>query len=299
MTQIPRTGAAAWLPPVIVGALFMVVNSTVGALDAVIVRFVAVDVHPFGIVFFRNLFSLLFLAFFLPRIGPNPFRSSMWPVHFLRAVLKLAALIAYFYAVTLLPLSVAITVAFTTPLFVSLGSMLFLGERPRPLRLLALAAGFTGVYIVLRPDTVPVGMGALLALGAAIGLAGVALLMKVSSSREPALRIVLFNLLVTVPVAFLLCLPVWSTPSPFSLLLLAIQGAGGLAAQFAFARAMKLADASLLILVDFIRLPLAVFLGLTLFNEPVEIEIFLGGGIILAALLLLLSHERRADPRAS
>ena len=140
MTQIPRTGAAAWLPPVIAGALFMAVNSTVGALDAVIVRFVAADVHPFGIVFFRNLFSLLFLAFFLPRIGPNPFRSSMWPVHFLRAVLKLAALIAYFYAVTLLPLSVAITVAFTTPLFVSLGSMLFLGERPRLLRLLALAA---------------------------------------------------------------------------------------------------------------------------------------------------------------
>jgi drug/metabolite transporter (DMT)-like permease len=143
-------------------------------------------------------------------------------------------------------------------------------------------------------------MGALLALGAAIGLAGVALLMKVSSSREPALRIVLFNLLVTVLVAFLLCLPVWSTPSPFSLLLLAIQGAGGLAAQFAFARAMKLADASLLlILVDFIRLPLAVFLGLTLFNEPVEMEIFLGGGIILAALLLLLRHERRADPQTS
>jgi drug/metabolite transporter (DMT)-like permease len=159
VTQIPRTGAAAWLPPVIAGALFMAVNSTVGALDAVIVRFVAVDVHPFGIVFFRNLFSLLFLAFFLPRIGPNPFRSSMWPVHCLRAVLKLAALIAYFYAVTLLPLSVAITVAFTTPLFVSLGSMLFLGEQPRPLRLLALAAGFTGVYIVLRPDTVPFGMG--------------------------------------------------------------------------------------------------------------------------------------------
>jgi drug/metabolite transporter (DMT)-like permease len=127
----------------------------------------------------------------------------------------------------------------------------------------------------------------------------VALLMKVSSSREPALRIVLFNLLVTVPVAFLLCLPVWSTPSPFSLLLLAIQGAGGLAAQFAFARAMKLADASLLILVDFIRLPLAVFLGLTLFDEPVEIEIFLGGGIILAALLLLLRHEQRVDLRAS
>src|SRR3954469_12783068 len=161
-----------------------------GALDAVIVRYVAVDVHPFEIVFFRNLFSLVFLALFLSRIGPDPLRSSNWPVHAVRAVMKLAALIAYFQAVTLLPLSVAITVAFTTPLFVSLGSMMFLGERPRPLRLLALAAGFTGVCIVLRPDSASVGLGAVLALAAAIGLAGVAILMKVSSAREPALRIV-------------------------------------------------------------------------------------------------------------
>jgi len=249
-----------WLTPVIAGALFMTVNSTVGALDAVIVRYVAADVHPFMIVFFRNLFSLLFLTLFLPRMGPEPLRSSNWPIHVVRAVIKLAALIAYFQAVTLLPLSVAITVAFTTPLFVSLGSMMFLGERPRPLRMLSLAVGFTGVCIVLRPDSVPMGMGAVLGIAAAIGLAGVAILMKVSSAREPALRIVLFNFLVTVPAAFLICLPVWITPSLSSILLLAVQGAGGLAAQFAFARSMKLADASLLILVDFIRLSLAVCL---------------------------------------
>ena len=101
------------------------------------------------------------------------------------------------------------------------------------------------------------------------------------------------------PVAFLLCLPVWSTPSPFSLLLLSIQGAGGLAAQFAFTRAMKLADASLLILVDFIRLPLAVFLGLTLFNEPVEIEIFPGRGSSSqhSSCFFVMSKERTCGHR--
>jgi len=287
------------LPPVIAGALFMVLNSSVGALDAVIVRLVAPEVHTFEIVFFRNLFSLVFLSLFIRGAGPNLLRSAMWRMHVVRAVLKLAALIAYFYAVTMLPLSVAVAVAFTTPLFVSLGSVLFLGERPRPMRIVALIAGFIGVYIVLRPDAVPIGFGALLALLSAIGLAGVALLMKVSSSREPALKIVWFNLLVTVPVALLVCLPVWTTPSPLSLLLLALQGAGGLAAQLSFARAMKLADASLLILVDFIRLPLAIVLGLVLFGEPVEMEVLVGGSIILSALLLLLGRERGVPPPAA
>src|SRR3954471_17147238 len=96
--QISRAAGGVWLPPVIAGALLMAVNSTVGALDAVIVRYVAVDVHPFEIVFFRNLFSLVFLALFLSRIGPDPLRSSNWPVHAVRAVMKLAALIAYFQA---------------------------------------------------------------------------------------------------------------------------------------------------------------------------------------------------------
>jgi drug/metabolite transporter (DMT)-like permease len=277
----------------------MALNSAVGALDALIVRFVADTVHPFEIVFFRNLFSLLVLVPFISRIGSDLLRSGMWPTHLLRAALKLAALVAYFYAVTLLPLSVAIAIAFTTPLFVSLGSILLLKERARPLRILALAAGFGGIYVILRPESAPNGLGAVLAILAATGLAGVALLMKVSSSREPALRIVWFNLVVTVPLALLLCLPVWSTPSLIDVLLLAVQGAGGLAAQLAFARAMKLADASLLILVDFIRLPIAVALGLYVFGEPLEPEVLVGGGIILSSLILLLRHEKKAEAVSS
>ena len=295
----PKVGRSAVLPPVIAGALFMVMNSSVGAFDAVIVRLVAPEVHIFEIVFLRNLFSLLLLSLFVGRLGPNLLRSALWPTHAMRALLKLAALIAYFYAVTMLPLSVAVAVAFTTPLFVSLGSVLLLGERPRAMRMLALIAGFVGVYIVLRPDAVPISLGGFLALGSAIGLASVALLMKVSSSREPALKIVWLNLLVTVPVALLVCLPVWTMPSPVNLSLLAIQGAAGLAAQFSFARAMNLADASLLILVDFIRLPLAILLGLLFFGEPVEVEVLIGGGIILASLLLLIRRERSDPPPAA
>lgn len=290
------------MPRILVGAGLMLASSTVAVLDAVIVRVVAAEVHPFEIVFFRNFFSLLVLLPFLSASDRAFTANRLWIVHGSRATLKLGALTASFLAVTMLPLSVVTAVAFTTPLFVHLGSILFLGERARVSRICALVAGFVGVVVVLRPTEVPLGLGAVLALASALGLAAVVLLLKFSSERESALKIVWLNLVITVPVAFLLCLPVWTTPSLPTLGLLALQGVGGLLAQLAVTRAMRMSDASLLVMIDFIRLPLAVLLGLALFGEAVELAVLVGGGIILAAIVLLLNFERNAskngDPRA-
>jgi drug/metabolite transporter (DMT)-like permease len=73
---------------------------------------------------------------------------------------------------------------------------------------------------------------------------------------------------------------------------MAVQGAGGLLAQLAFAKAMRLADASLLVAVDFVRLPLAMAFGLALFGEPIEASVVIGGCIILGAVMTLFYRER-------
>ena len=74
-----------------------------------------------------------------------------------------------------------------------------------------------------------------------------------------------------------------------------LQGAGGLAAQLAVTSAMSRADASLLVAIDFIRLPLAVALGYVLFGEPVEYAVLVGGAIILLSLVVLFSREGRVS----
>ncbi len=139
------------------------------------------------------------------------------------------------------------------PLFVALGSVLFLGERFSVARVLSLVAGFAGILIVVRPGAATFQSGAAWALGSAVGLAIVALLMKVSAEREDPLSIALAEPARDGPRGFVMALPFWQTPSLFSLALMALQGIGGLFAQLSFARAMKLADASLLVIVDFIR----------------------------------------------
>lgn len=283
----------ASLPAVFAGALFMCLNSVVAAMDGVIVRIVAGDVHPIGIVFFRNLASLIALYVLVRRSKLTGDGSMYFSVHALRAVIKLLALVAAFVAVTEIPLASATAIAFTMPLFVALGSALFLGERLGAARLVSLLFGFIGVLIVVQPGAGTFHVGAVWALLSAVGLAIVALLMKVSAAREDPLRIAWLNLLVTVPVAFVIALPFWQTPSLVSLFLMTLQGIGGLAAQLSFARAMKLADASLLVVVDFVRLPIALAFGLVLFGEPIRPEVVIGGAAILGAILLLFHREGR------
>jgi drug/metabolite transporter (DMT)-like permease len=281
------------MPAILAGALFMAGNSLVSALDGVIVRLIAGEIHPLGIVFFRNLFSLLAIYAIFPRDKLHSDSYAFLPVHALRAVVKLLALFAGFMAVTQMPLSSATAIAFTMPLFVMLGSVLFLGEKFYGSRVAALVLGFAGVLIVLQPGAEVLDAGVAWALAGAIGLAAVALLMKVSAGREDPLRIAWLNLVITVPVALLIALPVWQTPSFYALGLMAVQGVGGLLAQLAFARAMKLADASLLVVVDFIRLPLALVFGLALFGEPIRSAVVIGATVIFLAILMLFHREGR------
>ena len=99
------------------------------------------------------------------------------------------------------------------------------------------------------------------------------------------------NLVISVPLGLAMTVPVWLTPSPLALGLMFLQGAGGLAAQLAVTSAMRRAEASLLVAIDFVRLPLAVVLGYLLFGEPVELAVVIGGAVILLSLVLLFSRE--------
>jgi drug/metabolite transporter (DMT)-like permease len=281
------------MPPIGIAAAFMAISALVQVLDSVIVRYLAQELHPFEILFFRNLFSLLALAPLLSAPDRSLKGKGLWLAHGSRAVLKLAAMACAFFAISLLPLSVFTAIAFTTPLFATLGAILLLDEPVRPVRLTALLLGFVGIIVVLRPDSIPLGTGAVLALASAVGFAAVMLVLKFSSGRESAPRIVWLNLVISAPLGLAMSFAVWSTPSLAQLGLMAVQGIGGLAAQLAVTSAMSRADASLLVAVDFVRLPLAIALGYTIFGEPVEFTVLVGGAIILCSLVLLFSRERR------
>lgn len=270
----------------------MLLVAVIGALDAVIVRLVSPSVHPFIIGFTRSLFG--FLAF-LPWILSHPhiLKSQFRFRHVLRAALKLASLVAFFAAYASSALADVTAIAFTTPIFVTLGAWFFLGELPRTLRVIAVVIGFTGVFVVLQPGQHSgVVSGLWLALLGAFLAALIQLILKPMSARDSTQTLVAWNLIITVPLAAIPAWLVWHMPSASEWALLALQGVMGALAMAMATRAFALADASLISPIDFLRLPLVAALAYWVFGQVSDITTWIGGAMIFVATLLMARSAR-------
>ncbi|MBD3625431.1 MAG: DMT family transporter [Rhodobacteraceae bacterium] len=281
----------------IIGVCLMLLVAALSAVDAVLVRMVSPDVHPFMIGFTRSLFGLMVV---LPLIlkRPNVLQSQYSGLHVLRAALKLASLIAFFAAFAMAPLADVTAIAFTAPIFVTLGAWLFLSERPQKARVVAVIAGFAGVVIVLRPgqhEGIPPGL--LFALLGALLTAVIQLILKPMSGRDSTDTLVAWNLIATVPIAALPALLVWTTPTPGQWGLLALQGAIGALNMGLVTRAFSLAEASLLVPFDFLRLPVVAMLAYLFFGELVPVQTYVGGVVIFAASLVMARTARTRRSR--
>lgn len=277
----------------VIGVLLMVLVAIIGAFDAVIVRRLSPDVHPFIIGFTRAFFGLLVI---LPWIiaRPSVLRSHFRFRHVLRAALKLASLIAFFAAFAVAPLADVTAIAFTAPIFVTIGAWAFLGERPRILRILAVIVGFVGVLFVLQPGGEGgVAPGLWLALLGALLTAVIQLILKPMSTVDSPRTLIAWNLIVTVPIAAIPAIAVWSTPELWQWGLLAVQGVLGALSMGLVTYAISLAEASLVVPIDFLRLPIVAALAYLFFGQGVPLETWIGGIAIFAATLLM-AHTARS-----
>lgn len=275
-----------------IGVGLMLTVAVFGALDAVIVRTVSPSVHPFIIGFTRSLFGLLaFLPWILAH--PESLRSHYRFRHVLRAALKLASLIAFFGAFASAPLADVTAIAFTAPIFVSIGAWIFLSEKPRTLRIVAVIIGFAGVFVVLQPgQQSAISTGLMLALLGAVLTAVIQLILKPMSGRDSTTTLVAWNLILTVPLAAVPASLVWKMPSTEEWLLLSVQGVMGALSMGMVTRAFALADASLLSPIDFLRLPLVALLAYLVFGQVAGLSTWIGGAMIFVTTVLMARSAR-------
>lgn len=266
-------------------ALMMSAAAVLNGIDAAIVRLL-VDVHPFVIGFFRALFGLLFV---MPMIVRRPaiLVSGYRATHAVRAALKLGGLLCFFVAFTLAPLADVTAIIFLSPILLAVGAWLFLGEKLGPMRVFAIAAGFSGALIIINPG----GSGALepallLALAGSALMALAQLVLKKMSQRDSTDTLVAWNLILTVPLALIPAILVWTTPSWTAFGLLIVQGVCGALNMALVTRAFSHADASFLAPFDFIRLPAVALIAFLLFGQVAGLSTWIGAGIIFAATLI-------------
>lgn len=279
------------------GALWILLSCACFSLIAIFVRHVSTGLHPFEIVFFRNLFGLAFMAPWFFTRGRVSLRTDRPLLHGFRALSGVGAMLCWFTAVTLMPLAEATALSFVAPLFATAGAVVFLGERVGVRRRIAIAIGFAGAMVILRPGAGAIVPPALLVLLGACFTATTMLLVKSLSRQDPPGTIVLYMGLLITPISAVPAVFVWVTPSVPELAWLIGIGLLGTIGHIALARAFAVADATAVMPVNFSRLIFAAILGYMFFDERPDRWTWAGAVVIFAATVFTAHREARLAKR--
>ncbi|HEV7368347.1 DMT family transporter [Arenibaculum sp.] len=273
------------------GALWMIVSAVLFAVLNLLIRVGAEHLHPFQIAFFRCAFSLAFLTPWLVRTGFGGMRTGRLRLYLTRCLTGLCAMLTWFLGLSLMPLGTAVTLGFTTPLFATVGAALFLGEVVRRRRWTATAIGFLGVVIVIRPTPETLSLAALLVLFSAVLNAATALQVKSLARTEPTTAMVTYMALFLTPMSLVPALFVWQWPSWPVLGLMVVLGGIATLGQLAVTRAFHAADASALMPLDYVKLPISALLGWFAFGEVLDAWTWVGAAVIAGSTLYIAHRE--------
>jgi len=205
-----------------------------------------------------------------------------WQV-LLRCLFSTVGFFASFYAFVHLPLAQAQAITFSRTLFVVVLAALLLHEAVGWRRWAAVAVGFVGVLVMTRPSSASFDLATLAALAASFFFALAIVTVKDLTRDHSTLTLVLWTNAFTTLVGLPFALGDWVTPGWLDLLLLLGLGLAGVGAQSCYVRALSHGEASVLGLVDYVRLPLAVVMGFALFAEQPDRLTLIGAAVVVGA----------------
>jgi S-adenosylmethionine uptake transporter len=275
------------------GVLWVFTTVFAFVVMAISVRHLSHRIEASEILFFRNLFSVVFTLPLVMAASGAIYRTQKLRFHGVRALLQFGAQFSWVYALPLLPLAEITALEFTVPLWSAPLAILFLGERVSSARWTATILGFVGVLVILRPGLAVVSPAALIVLAGCIGFASAGVIVKYLTRSDDPRIIVLYSNLFQLPVALGISLFVWVTPSWDDIPWIAAWGLAGLGAQHAMAQGLRRIDVTLATPIDFARLPLIALAGYALYDERVEVWVAVGALIIFASNY----HALRAESR--
>jgi len=294
---VNATTAGSTPTPFLRAAGLMLASTVSFGLMAVAIRFVSRSLSTPEIAFFRNLFGLLALLPLLWRGAPGVFRTRQLPRYFVRSAIGIGSMLCGFWAIGHLPLSQAISLSYSTPLFVTIFAAIWLGEVVRRRRWTAVLLGFVGVLVIVRPGTTGFSIGSLVAVSAAVLSSVVAIQIKQLSRIDPPDTIVFWTYVFWVPLSLVPAVFEWQWPQGIAWAWLAAIGVFGTGGQLLWTRALRLGEVSALTPIGFMQLPLVSVLAWLLFDEGIDRWTVLGAAIIFIANAYIAHREAMLSRR--
>jgi drug/metabolite transporter (DMT)-like permease len=258
------------------------------------------DLSVFQVMEVRSLFGFVFLLpIILMNGGLGTMRTTRPVAHVTRNLVHYLAQLGWFYALTLIPLSQLVSIEFTMPIWIAILAAIFLGERMTVWKITAIVLGLVGVVVIVRPAAGEINIGQLVSLIAAFGFGISITLVKSLTRTDSALKIIFWMIVVQSVAGLIPALAVWQWPSAMVWFWLAVVGFCGTFSHFCMARAMLYADATIVVPMDFLRVPLSAGIGWLLYSEQLDMFTLLGAALILAGNTLNLRSPAPAPARAT
>jgi drug/metabolite transporter (DMT)-like permease len=257
------------------------------------------ELNVFQIMEVRSIIGFLMLYPLIRMHGGFAAMKTSRPLqHIGRNLVHYAAQLGWFFALTLIPLGQVVSIEFTMPIWTAILAASFLGERMTVWKISAIVLGVVGVIIIVRPATGEINPGQLIALGAAVGFGISIAMMKSLTRTENALAIIFWMLVIQGAAGFFPALYVWIWPTTHAWGWMVVIAFCGTFSHYCMARAMLHADATVVLPMDFLRVPLTATAGWLIYSEQLDVFTVLGAVLILAGNLLNLRAPGSAPARA-
>jgi drug/metabolite transporter (DMT)-like permease len=253
---------------------------------AVAGREVSQWLDTFEIMTYRSLVGIVVLWVILTLTGQwrQVTRRSI-STHVVRNAAHFTGQNLWFYAMTSIPLAQVFALEFTSPIWVVLLSPLILGEPLTRLRLMSVLVGFVGILIVARPSPDTISPGLIAAASSAVFFALSVMYTRLLTRTETVLCIMFW--LTLMQAAFGIIFSAWDgdmvAPSAQTLPWLVLIGLAGLLAHYCLTSALAIAPATVVVPIDFVRLPTIAIVGMLLYGEALDAWVFVGATVIFAA----------------
>lgn len=263
-------------------AMWMVGALTSTSMMAVSIREIGPGLSPFQILFIRSFIGLVVVATMIRLSGrTQQFFTNQPKLHFARSFFHFCGQYGWITGLTLLPLAEVFAIEFTAPIWTIILAAAFLNERITPAKVGSIFLAIVGVFIIVKPGDEIINPASLLVLATAVFFAASYVVTKLLAYTESPLTVLLYMSAVQCFLGFVFGIAGWVQPALSQWLWILALALAGLAAHYSITKALQIADTSMVVTIDLLRLPLISLVGIIVYGEYGTITLFVGGLLIL------------------
>jgi drug/metabolite transporter (DMT)-like permease len=281
------------------GLLWALLATGLFAAVAAMAKSAVTEFHVLQILFFRQIVVFFSSMLSIAKSFPQSLKTKHPGLHIVRLIGAFVSLSAGIWAVAVLPLTTAITLAFAQVFFVALLAMWFLKETVGIHRIGAIIVGFIGVVVVMRPGTEGLlNIYALIPLLSAVGAGFAIISVRKLSQTESTATLLVYQAVFVGALAGVPLFWFWVTPDLIGLLFLLTMGVFATVGQWVGVKALRLGEASVIGNIQYTQLIYAAILGYAFFGEVPDVYTLIGAIIIIGSALYIVHREARRKRQA-